>query len=89
MAGITVVTLYDTLGKDSIDYILNQTKDKTIVCAADKIRNLLEIKNEGKIEDLTHIVHFDDAKKEDQDFANEVGITLIRLEDVIKEGSNI
>ena len=25
ITGITVVTLYDTLGKESIDYILNQT----------------------------------------------------------------
>jgi long-chain acyl-CoA synthetase len=45
LAGITVVTLYDTLGKDSIEYILNQTQIKTIVCSSDKLKNLLEIKD--------------------------------------------
>jgi long-chain acyl-CoA synthetase len=39
-AGITTVTLYDTLGQDSIDYILNQTSIKTVVCSSDKIRNI-------------------------------------------------
>ena len=32
LAGITTVTLYDTLGKESIEYILDQTSMKTVVC---------------------------------------------------------
>jgi long-chain acyl-CoA synthetase len=32
LAGITSVTLYDTLGKESIEYILEQTYMKTVVC---------------------------------------------------------
>ena len=32
LSGITVVTLYDTLGKDSIEYILEQTSMKTVFC---------------------------------------------------------
>ena len=40
MAGITTVTLYDTLGQESIDYILNQTFMKTVVCSSDKIKNI-------------------------------------------------
>lgn len=37
LSGLTSVTLYDTLGKDSIEYILDQTSIKTIFCSADKI----------------------------------------------------
>jgi len=62
LTGITVVTLYDTLGKESIDYILNQTNIKTVVCTADKVRNLLELKRDEKLPTMTHIIHFDDSK---------------------------
>jgi len=31
LSGITVVTLYDTLGKESLEYILDQTYNKTLV----------------------------------------------------------
>lgn len=44
MTGITVVTLYDTLGKESVEFILNQTSIKTVVCSADKIKGLLDLK---------------------------------------------
>jgi long-chain acyl-CoA synthetase len=58
LAGITVVTLYDTLGKDSIEYILDQTYMKTVVCQADKVQTLLSLKKEGKIPQVTHIIYF-------------------------------
>lgn len=38
VAGITSVPLYDTLGQESIEYIINQTLLKTVVCSADKIK---------------------------------------------------
>jgi long-chain acyl-CoA synthetase len=41
LTGITVVTLYDTLGFESIDYIIDQTKLETVVVSADKITNLV------------------------------------------------
>jgi long-chain acyl-CoA synthetase len=62
LSGVTVVTLYDTLGKDSIEYILDQTEMKTVTCSADKIKTLLELKKEGKIKTMTNIIYYDDAK---------------------------
>jgi len=44
LTSITVVTLYDTLGKESIEYILNQTQVKTLVLSADKIQGIIELK---------------------------------------------
>ena len=64
MAAITVVTLYDTLGKDATEYILDQTHIKTLVCSADKIKNIAELKKEGKVPQLSHIVYFDKATPE-------------------------
>jgi long-chain acyl-CoA synthetase len=69
LAGITNVTLYDTLGKDSIEYILDQTYIKTVVVSGDKIKNIAELKKEGKIKLLTHIIYFDVAKPADLELA--------------------
>ena len=69
LAGVTNVTLYDTLGKDSIEYILDQTYIKTVVLSGDKIKNIAELKKEGKIKALTHIIYFDAAKQADLELA--------------------
>lgn len=45
----TMVPLYDTLGPDSIDYVLNQTELTTIVASAEAITTLLKCKNPGKL----------------------------------------
>lgn len=65
LTGITVVTLYDTLGKESLEYILDQTYIKTVVLSADKIKNIVDLKKEGKIPKTTHIIYFDEVKPAD------------------------
>lgn len=74
MTGITVVTLYDTLGKESIDYILNQCKIKTCVLSSDKIRLLLELHKEGKLESLHHLIYFDQPSNEDVELAKSLNV---------------
>jgi long-chain acyl-CoA synthetase len=65
LTGITVVTLYDTLGKESLEFILDQTYIKTIVLSADKIKNITDLKKEGKIPKTTHVIYFDEMKPAD------------------------
>jgi long-chain acyl-CoA synthetase len=65
LSGVTVVTLYDTLGKDSLEYILDQTYIKTCVLSADKLKNIVELKKEGKLPLLTQVVYFDEVKPAD------------------------
>ena len=89
MTGITVVTLYDTLGKESIDYILNQTQIKTVVSSSDKLKTLLDLKREGKLPLMQAIIYFDEAKKEDLDAAVANEVKLYRYEDVISEGKGM
>lgn len=69
LSGVTVVTLYDTLGKDSLEYILDQTYIKTCVLSADNLKNILELKKEGKIPLLTHAIYFDEVKPADREVA--------------------
>ena len=89
LSSITVVTLYDTLGKDSIEYILNQTKMKTLFLSAEKIKNILDLKSQGKIKDLTHMIYFDEASSEVLEKAKQIGIELIEYRKVVEMGSSI
>ena len=73
------MTLYDTLGKDAIEYILDQTYIKTIVLSADKIGNIIDLKKEGKINLITHIIYFDEAKQSDVELARANGLILYSI----------
>lgn len=89
LTGVTVVTLYDTLGKDSLEYILDQTYIKTCVLSADKLKNIVELKKEGKLPLLTHVIYFDEAKQADKEAAETNGLTLVSYETVLKEGREV
>jgi long-chain acyl-CoA synthetase len=74
MTSITVVTLYDTLGKDSLDFILNETKIRTCVVSSDKIRVLLDLHKEGKLEHLQHLIYLDEPKPDDVTLAASINV---------------
>ena len=86
LAGVTVVTLYDTLGKDSIEYIMDQTYIKTVVLSGDKMKNIVELKSEGKIANLTHVIYFDEAKQADLEMASKLGLQCVKFTDALAEG---
>lgn len=86
ISGITNVTLYDTLGKDSIDYILDQCQIKTVVCSGDKVKSLIDIKKNGLLKCVEHIIYFDTIKDEEVENAKEAGLTVVSLEQAIAEG---
>jgi long-chain acyl-CoA synthetase len=86
LTGITVVTLYDTLGKDSLEYILDQTYNKTVVLSADKLKNIVELKKEGKIKGTTHIIYFDELKEADILNASSLGLTLVPYAEALRLG---
>ena len=83
LSNITVVTLYDTLGRESIEYILNQCEIKTIICSADKIKSLIDLKVGEKIPHISHIIYFDEVKADLVEMANEHGITLVSFTDAV------
>lgn len=86
ISGITSVTLYDTLGHDSIEYILNQTTMKTVVCSADKIKNITDLKAAGKLPSVTHIIYYDEAPASVTSAGAECGLTLVSYTEVAAQG---
>jgi long-chain acyl-CoA synthetase len=61
-AAITSVPLYDTLGKEAVEYILDQAYIKTVFCEPEKVKNLVALKKAGNIQTVTHIIYFEDTK---------------------------
>jgi long-subunit acyl-CoA synthetase (AMP-forming) len=79
LTNITSVTLYDTLGSESIEFIFLQTQLSTVVASAEKVMSLLDIKKKsGKLSDFKAIIHFDEVNDEIKSLASEVGITLVK-----------
>lgn len=86
VSGVTCVTLYDTLGKESIDYILEQTYMKTIVLQGDKLKNIVDLKKEGKLRQLTHAIYYDEVKQTEIEGAQSAGLTVIPYVQALEEG---
>ena len=85
LSAVAVVSLYDTLGQESIEFILNQTQIRTLVCSADKIKNIRDLKSGGKIPATTHVIYFDDVNPEEIELATSCGLTLVSFLDAVKE----
>ena len=60
---------------------------KTIVCQGDKVQTLIDLKRDGKLKHTSHVIYFDEVQLEEA--AREVGITLIRFNDAVKEGMEL
>jgi long-chain acyl-CoA synthetase len=67
--------LYDTLGPDALEHIINETEMKYIVVSKDKIKNILDMK--PKIPQIRHIISIDqDIDLLDIERGNNLGITI-------------
>lgn len=80
---ITSVPLYDTLGEGEIQYIINQTKIKTLCCTSDKIKVLSKLKKNNKVDSLETLIVFDEWNKEK---TKNCKLNLVSYYDAIDEG---
>ena len=49
MDSITIVTIYDTLGMNSMEFILNQTELTSILAESNNLEMLLKMKKDNKL----------------------------------------
>jgi len=61
--GSTVVTFYDTLGDDTVEYILDQTKLTTLVVEESKFKVLEKVLKSGKYGNLQNIIFMKSLNK--------------------------
>eukprot|EP00934_Nitzschia_sp_Nitz4_P001950 Nitzschia sp. Nitz4//scaffold76_size158648//60033//68082//NITZ4_002544-RA/size158648-processed-gene-0.238-mRNA-1//1//CDS//3329557839//1950//frame0 len=87
ISGATV-PLYDTLGPESAEYILNQTGLRTIVCTRGELDNLCRVKKSGNCPNLTTAIVVDGIVAEAAAQAEEAGLQLLSFAKVEAVGSH-
>ena len=78
----TTVAFYDTLGVDSMKYILDQTELTTISTTPDLLNKIFDMKrddSEGKMKHVANIIVFEDGfiDMKHQETAKSVGLSLV------------
>ena len=91
MDSITIVTIYETLGINSIEYILKQTELTTILAETNHLETILQMKELNKIGNVKNIIYLQcNDEKEDLEETKEklknLHFNLISFEDIISTG---
>ena len=91
MDSIAIVTLYDTLGINSIEYILNETELTTIIAETKSFEKILSIKESnkfGKVENIISLNCNDEVPNLEENIKKleSLGIKIIPYETLINEG---
>jgi long-chain acyl-CoA synthetase len=79
MDSIIIVTLYDTLGDKSIEFILNQTELTTIIAETKNLKKILNLKEQNKFGKVRNIICLHCNEDEDKDNLEEIKEKLIKL----------
>ena len=85
MFGWVTVPLYDTLGPEAIEYIVNLTEISVVVATADKAKVLIDIAS--KVKTVKTIVVMDTANEDLKSAGSKVGITVLQMDTVELEGA--
>jgi long-chain acyl-CoA synthetase len=91
MDSITIVTIYETLGIDSVEYILKQTELTTILAESIYLGTLLKIKEQNKMGNVKNIIYIscnEEIKNLDETIEKlkNSGLSLISYETIIATG---
>jgi long-chain acyl-CoA synthetase len=84
---ITLVPVYDTLGPDTLNFICTQTKMKTLACANENLPNIVKSIKGDSNHDLKKIITFNCPTQEEKDLASSVGLSVVSLDEVEKNGA--
>ena len=88
MSSVTTVTLYDTLGAESSEYILGQCEIQTIFTSGDLVPKVLKLKKEGLANTVVNIVSFDDVDSKILSEAAALKIQIIKLSELTQYGKD-
>jgi len=91
MDSITIVTIYETLGINSIEYILKQTELTTILAETNHLVTILRLKEANKIGHVKNIIYLpcNDEKENMEEIKEKLknlGFNLISFEEIISTG---
>ncbi|KAL8269493.1 hypothetical protein Esti_006579 [Eimeria stiedai] len=76
--GIVTVPLYDTLGEESVRYIVEKTKMQVVAVEGSKVTDALKLKESGM--PIKSIISYDPPTKQQHDACKAVGVELYHQE---------
>ena len=85
--GVTIVTIYDTLGEKAIEFILSQTQLRTIVIESKVLKKILTLIKDNKAPSLKNLIVIN--PEEEEETVKELisqGIQIYTFEDICKVG---
>ncbi|CAI2361326.1 unnamed protein product [Moneuplotes crassus] len=85
----TVVSLYNTLGEESLCYAVDHTDLGIVACDKASFKKMLNLRKEGNAKTIKHLIAFDEVDEEEIKQAEEYGIQIHLLDDIVKRGEAI
>jgi long-chain acyl-CoA synthetase len=82
----TVVTLYNTLGEESLCYAFEHTELSIVSCDDSSFKKLLGFRQADKINTLKKVICFDAFSDEERDAFKELGVDVYSFTDLIQKG---
>ena len=91
MDSVTIVPIYDTLGMNSMEFILKQTELTTILAETKKFDMILKMKEENKLVNVKNIIYLHcNEEKEDIEETKEklknLGLNVISYDTIMETG---
>ena len=91
MNSITIVTIYDTLGLNSLEFLLKQTELTTILSETTNLDTILEMKEQNKLVNVKNIIYLrcNDEKKNVDETIEKLknsGLNMISYDTIISTG---
>ncbi|KAL1933656.1 hypothetical protein VTP01DRAFT_7746 [Rhizomucor pusillus] len=84
-----IVALYDTLGPEAVDYIVNQVEMEFIVASADKLQNIVRLKERLPTIKTVIIMDQQNIKAADKEAAAQANLAVHGFQDVEKLGQDV
>lgn len=86
LAGATV-PLYDTLGPETVHFVLDQTEAQTVVCTRAEVEKLAQVKQQTPAMPFTNVVVVNGVTEEVSKRAEEVGLRILSFATVEAVGA--
>eukprot|EP01116_Phalansterium_solitarium_P022436 TRINITY_DN740_c0_g1_i1.p1 TRINITY_DN740_c0_g1~~TRINITY_DN740_c0_g1_i1.p1 ORF type:complete len:641 (+),score=168.99 TRINITY_DN740_c0_g1_i1:107-2029(+) len=83
---MVIVALYDTLGPDACEFIVNQSEISTVFVASQKFSNIIDII--GKCPSIKHIIQYEEVTAAQRDQCASLKVSLHSLEELIQLGTD-
>ena len=86
---VTVVTIYDTLGEKSMEYIFKQTDLETILIEACSLKNILKLIKEKRTNKLQNLIVVDSEDEPNiLEELKSLGINIYTFDEIVEKGKN-